>query len=229
MNIPSRSIGISALLVLILTLQVGCANKAPVPYDYSHFKASNPRSILVLPPVNKTPDVRASHSMLAQVTLPLAESGFYVLPVTLVDETLRENGITEPAIAHDLPTGKLREIFGADAVLYIDVTAYGTVYKVINSHTTVTAHARLVDLKTKQMLWSGSATASTAEQQNQNQGLLVMVINAAIQQIANTINEKSHEMAGITSQRLLGAGGHHRMLYGPRSPHHEQQRAMLPP
>lgn len=227
MNTPLRHFGISVLLML--TLLVGCASKAPTPYDYSHFKASNPRSILVLPPVNKTPDVRASYSLLAQVTLPLAESGFYVLPVTLVDETLRENGITEPAIAHDVPTEKLREIFGADAVLYIDVTSYGTVYKVINSHTTVTANARLVDLKTQQMLWSGSASASTAEQQNQNQGLLSMVISAAIQQISNTINEKSHEMAGITSQRLLGAGGHHRMLYGPRSPHYEQQRALLPP
>lgn len=212
---------------LVLALLSGCASKPVAPYDYSHFTASNPRSILVLPPVNKTPDVRASHSMLAQVTLPLAESGYYVMPVTLVDETLRENGVTEASIAHELPTAKLREIFGADAVLYLDITAYGTVYQVINSHTTVAANARLVDLKTQQLLWQGSARASTAEQQNQQQGLLVMLINAAIEQIANTVSEKSHEMAGITSQRLLRAGGSHSLLFGPRSPHHDQQRANL--
>jgi hypothetical protein len=224
MNPTVRLLGFCGLLLALLS---GCAHTPPEPYDYSHFKASNPRSILVLPPVNKTPDVRASHSMLAQVTHPLAESGYYVLPVSLVNETLRENGVTEPAIAHGLPTAKLREIFGADAVLYMDITAYGTVYQVLNSHSTVTANARLVDLKTNRLLWEGRASASTAEQQNQQQGLLAMVINAAIQQIANTITEKSHEMAGITSQRLLRAGGPRDLLYGPRSPHHEQQRATL--
>ena len=224
MNPVFRLLGLCGLVLALLS---GCASKPVAPYDYSHFTASNPRSILVLPPVNKTPDVRASQSMLAQVTLPLAESGYYVMPVSLVDETLRENGVTEASIAHELPTTKLREIFGADAVLYLDITAYGTVYQVINSHTTVAANARLVDLKTQQVLWQGSARASTAEQQNQQQGLLVMLINAAIEQIANTVSEKSHEMAGITSQRLLRAGGSHGLLYGPRSPHHDQQRASL--
>jgi len=223
MNPVFRLLGLCGLVLALLS---GCASKPVAPYDYSHFTASNPRSILVLPPVNKTPDVRASQSMLAQVTLPLAESGYYVMPVSLVDETLRENGVTEASIAHELPTAKLREIFGADAVLYLDITAYGTVYQVINSHTTVAANARLVDLKTQQLLWQGSASASTAEQQQQ-QGLLAMVINAAIQQIANTVSEKSHEMAGITSQRLLRAGGSHGLLYGPRSAHHDQQRANL--
>lgn len=224
MNPVLRLLGLCGLVLALLS---GCASQPVTPYDYSHFKASNPRSILVLPPVNKTPDVQASRSMLAQVTHPLAESGYYVMPVSLVDETLRENGVTEPALAHELPPAKLREIFGADAVLYMNITAYGSVYRVLSSHTTVTANARLVDLTTHQLLWEGSASASTAEQQNQQQGLLAMVISAAIQQIANTVSEKSHEMAGITSQRLLRAGGPRDLLYGPRSPHHEQQRATL--
>ncbi len=220
---------LAAHFLLALIILTGCSHTPPAPYDYSNFKASNPRSILVLPPVNQTPDVRASQSLLSQVTLPLAESGYYVLPVSLVDETLRENGITEAAIAHELPHKKLREIFGADAALYIKITAYGTVYQVLNSHTTVSAEASLVDLQTQKLLWSGSATASTAEQQNQQQGLLAMVINAAIQQIANTVNEKSHEMAGVTSQRLLRAGGSKGLLYGPRSAHYEIQRASMNP
>ena len=46
----------------------------------------NPTSIVVLPPVNTSPDVKATYSMLAQVTHPLAEAGYYVLPVALVDD-----------------------------------------------------------------------------------------------------------------------------------------------
>ena len=63
-------------------------------YDYTAYKQSRPRSILVLPPLNESPEVAASHSMLSQVTMPLAEAGYYVLPVALVDETFKQNGMS---------------------------------------------------------------------------------------------------------------------------------------
>lgn len=212
----SFKLAAAAIAVVLLS---GCATKPPVPYDYTEYKLSNPKSILVLPPINKTPEVRAPYSLLAQVTMPLAESGYYVLPVSLVDETLKENGISQAQDAHELPTAKLHEIFGADAALYIAVTQYGTVYKILDSHTTVSAQARLVDLKTDKTLWTGNATASTAEQQNQNQGgLALMLVSAIVKQIVGTVADHSHPMAGLTSQRLLTAGRHHGLLHGPRSP-----------
>lgn len=211
----------AALAVVVLS---GCATKPPVAYDYTEYKLSNPKSILVLPPINKTPEVRAPYSMLAQVTFPLAESGYYVLPVSLVDETLKENGVTQAQDAHELPSAKLREIFGADTALYITMTKYGTVYQVLDSHTTVSAEARLVDLKTDKVLWTGTATASTAEQQNQNQGGLAgMLITAMVKQIVGTVTDQSHPMAGLTSQRLLSAGRLNGMLHGPRSPHYNKE------
>ena len=83
--------------------------------------------------------------MLSQATVPLAESGYYVLPVALVEETFRQNGLTVPADIHAVPVAKLREIFGADAALYVTVTEYGSKYQVISSVTRVAANARLVD------------------------------------------------------------------------------------
>ncbi|WP_019429313.1 DUF799 domain-containing protein [Limnohabitans sp. Rim47] len=211
----------SALAIAVLG---GCASKPPVPYDYTEFKLSRPKSILVLPPINKTPEVRAPYSMLAQVTYPLAESGYYVLPVSLVDETLKENGVTQAQDAHELPSTKLREIFGADAVLYIVMTQYGTVYQVLDSHTTVTAEARLVDLKTDKVIWAGEASASTAEQRNQQQGGLTgMLLTALVNQIVGTVTDQSHPMAGIASQRLLRAGRFHGLLHGPRSPYYGKE------
>ena len=106
----------TGLLALAALLLGGCA--APAKYDYSAFKESRPASILVLPPLNSSPDIKATYSMLAQTTWPLAESGYYVLPVTLVDETFRQNGLQTPADIHELPAAKLREIFGADTALY---------------------------------------------------------------------------------------------------------------
>ncbi|AYH03667.1 DUF799 domain-containing protein [Pectobacterium parmentieri] len=210
----NRFLGLCGLVfALVLT---GCAK--PVPYDYTSFKQSKPKSILVLPPVNHSPDVKASYSLLSQVTYPLAESGYYVLPVAVVDETFKQNGLSTASDIHALSTAKLHQIFGADAALYLDVKEYGTSYIVINSETRVSADARLVDLRTGKLLWSGSATASSNEQQsNSNGGIIGILVQAAVSQIADTISDKGHDIAGVASARLLAAGRSRGMLYGPRS------------
>lgn len=206
-------IGLLACAALLLG---GCA--APAKYDYSAFRESRPASILVLPPLNGSPDIKATYSMLAQTTWPLAESGYYVLPVTLVDETFRQNGLQMPADMHDLPAAKLREIFGADTALYINVQQYGTTYMVISSETRVTAEAKLVDLRNGRTLWTGRATASSAEGDNNSGGLIGMLVKAVINQITDSLSSRAHGIAGITAYRLLTAGQPNGILYGPRSP-----------
>ena len=207
-----------AVLKLLLT---GCAKKAS--YDYTAFKESKPRSILVLPPVNHSPDVNASHSMLSTVTAPLAEDGFYVFPVAVVEETFKQNGITGAEDIRSVSAAKLREIFGADAALYIDITSYGSTYMVVSSETRVTANARLVDLRNGKVLWTGNATASDSENDNNNGGIIGMLVQAAVKQISSTIADKGHDIAGLTSYRLLSASQTDGLLYGPRSPNYAKQ------
>src|SRR5262245_28985284 len=129
----------------------------PPPYDYGPFLAHQPKSILVLPPLNESPEVHAPYSYLSTVTQPLAEHGYYVFPVALVDELMRENGCPTPAEMHQVPLAKLREVFGADAVLYLTVKRWGTSYQVIDSVTSVEVEARLVDLPSEERFWSKSA------------------------------------------------------------------------
>ncbi|MHC6655432.1 GNA1162 family protein [Aeromonas salmonicida] len=45
-----------------------------------------------------------------------------------------------------------------------------------------------------------------------------MLVVAVVNQIANTITDKGHEIAGITSYRLLSADMPNGILYGPYSP-----------
>jgi hypothetical protein len=207
--------------LLAAALLSGCANTQIEPYNYTAFKEADPKSILVLPPTHTTPNVQATNSVFAQVTRPLAESGFYVLPVSLVAESLKENGVTQAAEAHDIPLNKLQEVFGADAVLYLNVTEYGTVYRVVASDTSVAVEARLVNGQTGDLMWAGSARASTAEQQNQQQGGLVgMLITAVVAQVISSIRDDSHPMAGLATQRLLTAAQPRGMLHGPRSPNY---------
>lgn len=207
-----------ALLAVIAVAMTGCATQREA-YDYTAFKESRPKSILVLPPLNNTPDVQASNSLLAQTTYPLAEAGYYVLPVTLVAETFKENGMSQPAEMHDAPADKLRQIFGADAALYVKITQYGAVYSVINSATVAAAEAKLVDLRSGKLLWTGKASASSEEGQGQNQGGLVgLLVTAVIKQVMANVTDQSHRVGGVAAARLLTAGQPNGILHGPRSP-----------
>ncbi|CDH20165.1 Putative lipoprotein [Xenorhabdus bovienii str. kraussei Quebec] len=211
---------IAALLLLTLT---GCVQQKP--YDYTALRESKPKSILVLPAVNKSVEIQARSSLISQVTYPLAESGYYVFPVAVVEETFRQNGVTEAQDIQNISYKKLHDIFGADAALYLDITQYGTQYLVISSDTRVSAAARLVDLRSGKQLWSGMATASSTENDNHSSGGLIgMLVSAAISQIANTITDRGHDIAGITSNRLLSAGQYGRLLYGPRSEYYGKEK-----
>ncbi|WP_127471616.1 DUF799 domain-containing protein [Thiomicrorhabdus aquaedulcis] len=202
--------------ILLTAFLTGCATQEVQPYDYTEYKKSNPTSILIMPPINDSVDVNASNSVLAQSTFPLAESGYYVLPVALTQETFQNNGLTEPQEIQSLPIQKLYEIFGADAGLYIKITDYGTKYIVISSQTIVTAEARLVDLKTGALLWQGKATASSQEQKGTNTSLVGMLVSAVVDQIVDTASERGHQIAGITTFRLLTAKPNG-ILHGPLS------------
>ena len=201
---------------LSLALIGGCA--APKTIDYAAFKQSRPKSILVLPPINESPEVQASYSLVSQVTYPLAEAGYYVLPIALVDETFRQNGLTTANDIQAVAPAKLQQIFGADAGLYITITEYGTQYMLISSDTAVTATAKLVDLKTGTTLWTGVARASSEEGNSNAGGIVGMLITAAVKQVINSSTDAAHPIAGVASARLLSAGQRTGILYGPRSP-----------
>ena len=209
------------MIVSVSMLVGGCATNQL--YDYSAYKQSRPRSILVLPPVNNSTDVSATYSMLSQTTYPLAEAGYYVFPVTLVNETFKQNGLNVPADIHAVAPSKLKDIFGADSALYITITQYGTKYIMIDSVTTVSADAKLIDLKTEKILWQGTATATNKEGKNDSSGgLMGVLISAVINQVVSSVSDESHKIAGVTAQRLLSAGRPKGILYGPRSPNYEK-------
>jgi hypothetical protein len=212
--------------IAVASVLGACAT--PQAWDYTAYKQSRPTSLLVLPPVNETPDVKATYGMLSQMTLPLAEAGYYVVPVSLMDETFRQNGLTSPVDIQAVPAQRLREIFGADAAVFVKVTRYGTSYAVVVSETTVTAEARVVDLKTGQLLWQGTASASSKESQGNNQGGLVgLLVAAVVNQIVGTATDAAFNYAGTTSNRLL-LPKKNGLLYGPRSPNYQKDAQDAP-
>jgi hypothetical protein len=205
------------ILALGMLLLGGCVT--PPHVDYTTYKQMNPKSILVLPPLNNSLDIAASYSVLSTVTAPIAEAGYYVYPVAVVAQTFKENGLQNAGEIHQVPLAKLQQIFGTDAVLYITVEKYGSVYQVLQSNVIVTVNANLVDAKTGTSLWKGVSTASSAEQQgNSGGGLIGMLVTAAIKQMINSVGDSGYPIARVATSRLLTPTAGGGLLHGPRSP-----------
>lgn len=216
---------LSKLLLISLGMLIfsGCVSM-PTPHNYDAFHNADPNSILVLPPINNTTEVIAPYSVLSQVSLPISESGYYVFPVAVVEQTFKSNGLTIANDVHAVPIQKLREIFGADAALYMTINEYGTSYAVIASETRVTIEATLVDLRTGTVLWKDTATASSAETRSSNSGGIIgLLVEAAISQIVETVVDAGYDISRITTTRLLSADLHNGLLYGPRSPKYKHK------
>jgi hypothetical protein len=197
-----------------IALAAACATMEP--HDYSAYREHMPRSILVLPPLNESVDVNASYVWLSTVTMPVAERGYYVFPVTVVDAFMKDNGLPGPDEMHSVSVQKIREIFGADAVLYVVIEDWGQKYVVLSSNTVVRARARLVDTATGIEIWQGRADF-TESSSGGSSDLLTMVISAALEQIIDTTSDATHGVARQANY-LMVYDEHDGFLPGPRSP-----------
>ncbi len=209
-------------VLAMVALLAGCAAPQRHEVDYAAFRESKPASILVLPPLNTSVDVAAGAAVLSQATMPLAESGYYVVPVAVMEETFKQNGLANADEIHELPAKRLRDIFGADAALYMTVKQYGSSYAVLSSSITVSIDAALVDLRTGAKLWNGSKEVVHASNNN-NGGLIGMLVQAVVDQVVNTLSDRSYSVAGMADNMLLSAGTPGGILYGPRSPRYAAQ------
>ncbi len=145
--------------------------------------------------------------------------GFYVFPVAVVDQFMKENGMPTAGEMHQVPLGKVGEIFGADAVLYLKVKQYGSKYQVIASTTVVTAEGRLVDVKTGTTLWEGTATA---QQSSSSGNILADLVVAVVDQAINSSTDQAHNLA-VQANTQLFTTKNHGLLFGPYFPKEKQQ------
>ncbi len=201
-----------AALLIIGTLG-GCVSVKP--YDYTHYRAHPPRSILVLPPLNRSTDVLGPYSYLSTVSRPIAEHGFYVYPVAMIDEYLKQNGMPTAGEMHQIPLDKIVEVIGADAVLYLTLEQYGSKYQLISANSIVSVSARLVDTRTGTLLWDGQATAQQSSSGSGN--IFADMIAAAITQAINSRTDSAHAVCPLANTMLFEAD-QRGLPFGPYSP-----------
>lgn len=192
-----------ARLVLLLAAVLGFSGCATTQqYDYSQYRSNPPRSLLVLPPANETVEVLAPYVYLSTISRPLGEAGYYVFPVAVVDAFMKENGLTAPEDMHSAPLDKIREIIGADAVLYTTLEDWGQKYQVLSSNTVVKARSKLVDVDTGVTLWEGTAQAAEGSGDG-GAGIVGALILAVVDQILDSITDKTHSVAVAANQAMV--------------------------
>lgn len=170
--------GIIFVVVMFLS---GCAAQS-VKQDMSAFQAAAPRSILVVPTINKSLDVDAPNYVLSTLPVPLAEKGYYVFPVNTTKYVLEQEGMYEADRIHMLPTESLAKLFGADAVLYVTINRWDATYAVIATTVTVDFDYRLVS-KDGVEIWKEHKTMQYSPD-NSNSGLIGALISAALTRAA---------------------------------------------
>lgn len=167
-------------ITILLLIVIGCQPPAATPKDYTKFYNENPKSILIVPVINKSVDVTASDYFLATISKPVAERGFYVYPINLVKRILEDDGLADANLVHSANPKKLGELFGADTILYITIDKWTAEYAILSTSVKVAFQYSLKSGKTGEELWSAQEAMIYTPQNNSSGNPLVDLISDAI-------------------------------------------------
>lgn len=165
------------LALMACVLAVGCA--APPKKDFSAFAAAAPRSILVVPTINKSLDVDAPNYVLAALPVPVAEKGYYVFPVNTTKYVLEQEGYYEGERIHQQPAPVLAKLFGADAVLYVAINRWDAQFALFTTVVTVDFDYRMV-AKDGTEIWKENKKLQYQPQNNSGGHPVAMLVGAII-------------------------------------------------
>lgn len=148
--------------------------------DWSAFRAASPRSILVVPVVNRSLEIDAANYMLTTMSVPLAEKGYYVFPVNTVKFVLEQEGLYEPERIQQQQPADLAQYFDADAVLFVTIDRWDAQYILITTTVTVGVRYVMYDRQGNQ-IWKAEKQMQYTPQAQSAGHPIAALIAAAIQ------------------------------------------------
>lgn len=158
----------------------GCAPPTMAKKDaFPGMYDKKPVSLLVLSPINLTTAAEAKDSFLTTIALPLAEKGYYVFPIDVVNELLRMEGIPDTELLLDSSPRPFKDKFGADAVMYVTINKWDTSYFVLGGNVTVGISYILKDTTSGDVLWQYAQTLVVdTSGGNQGGGIAGLIVSA---------------------------------------------------
>ncbi len=141
------------LFVFLLQGCVGLETKQEA-FPLMYPPHEKPVSMVVVPAINKSTAADAAELINSTLTMPFADNGYYVLPISIVSNIFAREGIIEGSQILGLPAGVFNSNFGADSVLYITINKWDTNYLVLAANVMVGISYVLVSTATEEVLWS---------------------------------------------------------------------------
>ena len=213
-----------AASVFALLVMTGCAAHQAEGITkgeaFPKMYAENPRSILVLPAMNESTDAEAKAYYATTIEMPIAQTGYYVFPMEMVSDILKQEGVYDTELLYSLPADKFYDYFGADAVMFTRIKKWDVSYAVLAASLTVTIASETVSTKTNEKLWEyeGSVTVDLTGS-NGGDGSLAGLLVQAVATAINTAAADYVEYAHVANARLFFA-----LPAGPYHPAHQVDR-----
>jgi len=218
---------IYAIAVLWIINMTACQSIEKKPDIYRPYLKQMPVSILILPPVNQSLDITAAYKYLSIISRPIAEKGYYVFPVAVIDALMKENGVSTPEDMHRISLSKIREIINPDAVLYVNIKEWGTKFKVIDSQTVIHISAQLIDTDTGNKIWGNESRVVRSSVNNNNSNDIVNIIVAAmVSQVISNFMDQTIDVANEVNRNLY-YNAYHGLLWGKYHPLYEKNQKEL--
>lgn len=148
----------------------------PQMYD----PATKPVSMVVVPAINNSTAADATNLIVSTLTVPFADHGYYVLPMSIVDDIFKNEGITDGAQLVGMDSTVYKDNFGADSVLFVTIEEWDTNYLVLAANVTVGMKYVLVSTTTNEVLWSYQARQVVDTKGDSTGNLIADLIKTAI-------------------------------------------------
>lgn len=162
-----------------------------------------PKSILILPPMNESTDAEAKDYYMTTTEMPFALMGYYTFPTEMVSDIMKQEGVYDTEILYSMPLNKYYEYFGADAVLFTKIKKWDVSYMVLSSSLTVSIEANIMSTKTSEELWKYTGTVVVDLSGGNSGGGIAGLIAKAIVTAVNTAAADYVKYAHVANKRII--------------------------
>jgi hypothetical protein len=187
------------LVAILLAGLTGCATPMGTKRDSypAMYTEKKPLSILVVPAINESTAADAGDLLNVTVAQPFTNQGYYVLPVPVVYEIFKREGILEGTQVKGIPTQIFKKNFGVDSVLFMTIENWEKNYVVVAGNITVGIEYVLMSTETNEVLWSYDQKVVVDTSGSSGNILVDLVATAITTAVADyvPVATKVHEVA----------------------------------
>ena len=191
--------------LLSLVILTGCGGTTYVTKgaEFPKMYEQQPRSILILPPMNESTDAEAKDYYMTTIEMPYALMGYYTFPTEIVSDVMKQEGVYDTEVLYNLPLDKFYDYFGADTVLFTHIKKWDVSYMVLASTLTVSIESKLVSTKTSEELWKYTGTVVVDLSGGNSGGGLAGLIAKAVASAVNTAMADYVKHAHTANKRIV--------------------------